>query len=142
MKISARATVAAAGDKILDEKVVGPTLAAEMTIEGTDPVISRSGFSAWAATVTCAEQYCVFERESINIPFIGEPNFWGLTLSEAPVIGLEEGQTRTFVFATAPDVQEVSGRTTIAADPEFIEGTARLSKGNYRMDRGGLTRLE
>lgn len=142
--ITIRAGAKGLPGKVLDEEIAKLTLSVELSVVGDEPVVGKTGFAAWSSTVTCAERYCAFDRESINVPFSGEPHFWAVSLGpQVSLVRLEEvGETKEYVFATAPGVDDFAGNIAIGNDNGFVESTGRLGKGSYRMDSNGLTRID
>jgi hypothetical protein len=139
LQLVVAAVPTAKGGAVFDPALAGKTIEVPVTLASGAgaTAAARLDIDFWAASVSCATEYCLFDRAEAMLPLASKFQ-WGFNVTTNNIIDLPQGDRRDYVFASAVGQTSFAGTAVVIDGGRDIESQATLAAGNYTMDRTGL----
>ncbi len=139
LQLVVAATPAAKNTGVLDPALTNRTLELAIALPAGvgATAAARLDIDFWAASVSCAAEFCFFDRAELFLPVAGRWT-WGFAVTANAIVDLSQGDRRDYVFASAVGQTSFAGTAVVIDGGRDIESQATLAAGNYTMDRTGL----
>ncbi|HPH68822.1 MAG TPA: hypothetical protein PLF40_23870 [Kofleriaceae bacterium] len=133
------ATPAAKGTGVLDPALTNRTLELAIALPAGvgATAAARLDIDFWAASVSCAAEFCFFDRATLVLPVAGRWT-WGFAVTANAIVDLTQDERADYVFASAAGQASFAGTTTVLVNGRPITGAATLTAGSFTMDNTGL----